>query len=213
MDGFFQEFFCQGVLDFWGGGKSWKKTVSVGELDENPRHDESLMTQYLRCLTSFPQALADIAPTSSKQERLFSSFFKVSKLGILLPGFHRFSFLIFPSAKLRLGFLVPVFGHVAYLVWISLQLGQKKKHPLLLCILDWRLEDGSKISMEVKLGFRNPATRWFWRCLLCFVCLVGRKVYPFDIVSWMGSTISRHFYWDLTSLNDIRCIDGRNPAN
>jgi len=34
---------------------------------------------------------------------------------------------------LWLGFLVPVFGHVAYLVWISLQLGQKKKHPLLLC--------------------------------------------------------------------------------
>eukprot|EP00435_Cladocopium_sp_Y103_P043367 s898_g12.t1 len=34
---------------------------------------------------------------------------------------------------LLLGFLVPVFGHVAYLVWISWQLGEKKKHPLLLC--------------------------------------------------------------------------------
>lgn len=36
-------------------------------------------------------------------------------------------------SNLRLGFLVPVFGHVAYLVWISWQLGEKKKHPLLLC--------------------------------------------------------------------------------
>ena len=107
--------------------------MSVGELDENPRHDESQMTQYLRCLTSFP---ASSGRHISNILQAGTPFFKVSKLGILLPGFYRFSFLIFPSAKLRLGFLVPVFGHVAYLVWISLQLGQKKKHPLLLCILD-----------------------------------------------------------------------------
>ena len=116
MDGFFQEsFFEREFLISEEGGNPGKKTVSVGELDENPRHDESQRTQYLRC--RFRLERNDIhefspvncgktsgrllAPTSSKQELFFP--LKVSKLGNAATRFSSFFLSHIPFSEVEAG--------------------------------------------------------------------------------------------------------------